>query len=78
MVTPINDTNGNAVANIPFTGTSPVKVSPTVWSITQVDSTPTTATTVRFMVSFREKVSGLNASHIRILGEGATVSTTDP
>ncbi|MFN9742850.1 MAG: choice-of-anchor Q domain-containing protein, partial [Acidobacteriota bacterium] len=78
MVTPINDTNGNAVANIPFTGTSLVKVSPTVWSITQVDSTPTTTTTVRFLVSFREKVSGLNASHIRILGEGATVSTTDP
>ena len=78
MVSPVNDTNGNAVGNIPFIGTSRVKVSPTVWWISQLDPNPTTATTVRFMVSFREKVTGLNASHIRILGEGATASTTDP
>ncbi|MCB8981451.1 MAG: hypothetical protein H6657_28940 [Ardenticatenaceae bacterium] len=50
----------------------PDTTPPTVVSVTRLDANPTSATTVRFLVTFSESVSGLDASNFQLATSGIT------
>lgn len=53
----------------------PDTTPPTVVSVTRLDANPTSATTVRFLVTFSESVSGLDASNFQLATSGITGAT---
>jgi hypothetical protein len=60
------------LANYGLTNEGPDTTPPTVVSVTRLDTSPTSASSVRFLVTFSESVSGLDASNFQLATSGIT------
>ncbi|MDW8278734.1 MAG: DUF4082 domain-containing protein [Anaerolineales bacterium] len=72
--TGLADPAGNAVSGLPFAGEMYVieKLNPQVVSITRVDPNPTTATSVRFAITFSKAVTGVSDSSFSLAATGVS------
>ncbi|MFN6204745.1 MAG: hypothetical protein ACK496_20035, partial [Acidobacteriota bacterium] len=73
--TGVADSDSHPVGNLPFTGGETYSIAPKVVSINRAGTSPTSAATVAWTVTFTEAVTGVTAANFTVNGAGASVTT---
>ena len=73
--TGVTDSDTNPVGNLPFTTGETYTIAAKVLSINRAGTSPTSAATVSWTVTFSKSVTGLKASNFSLTGTGATIAS---